>query len=205
MKYARILGLLAVAAAAMMAFAASASATTLTSNGSLYTSTIHASSEGGHVTLTNTGSGITISCASTVSSTVQSHSDTTTAVGPISALSFTGCTGGWTVTANVFGSLEVHTDASDPNGTSGNGTLTSTGATVSAFSHVLGITCRYKTENTDIGTLTGSKTTGGTATLDVHASIPWHNGSPFCGTSDSTWVGSYLVETPDNLNVDHPQ
>ena len=74
MKYAKMLGLLAVAAAALMAFAGVASATTLTSpSGTTYTSTIKATSEG-TTTLHNSSLGIAVSCEeSTVEGKVEKH------------------------------------------------------------------------------------------------------------------------------------
>lgn len=194
MKHLKILGLLAVAAAAMMAFAANASATTVTGNGASYTGAIVASNEGGHVSLHNPAA--KIECSSLVEGTSLTHGDTVTAEGAITKLEFTGCTGGWTVTANTNGTLIAHATSG------GNGTLTSTGATVTAVNDIIGITCRYVTSATDVGTLTGSTTTGGTATLDISASIPFHSGSPFCGTAPSAWTGSYSVSTPMSLNLD---
>jgi hypothetical protein len=184
MKYVKILGLLAVAAAALMAFAASASATTVTSpTGSKTTPTIHAVSEGGHVVLAN--SNANIECASTVEGTVESHGEGVTARGRITALTFSSCTNGWTVTVDNLGGLEAHW-------TSGyNGTVTSSETTVSATLHTIfgTIHCRYLTSNTDIGTLTG----GNPATLDISASIPFHSGGGLCGSGNSAWSGKYLL------------
>jgi hypothetical protein len=195
----KILGLLAATAAAMMAFAANASATTVTSNGASYTGSFHASSEG-HVDFHVAPSKIL--CPSTFTGTIETHSAAGTAHGPVSSLSFFNCTGGWTVTVEKAGRLEFHTDPNDPTGTSGNSTLTSSGATITAFNHPLGISCRYKTENTHIGTLRGSNTTGGHATLDIVASVPFHAGSPFCGPGAAVWTGSYTFDAPSNLNID---
>ena len=66
MKYVKMLGLLAVAAAALMAFAGTASATTVTSGGVTYTGEIAASAEG-HAVLDNPIA--KIECASTVAGT----------------------------------------------------------------------------------------------------------------------------------------
>jgi hypothetical protein len=199
MKYMKMLGLMAVAAAAMMAFSAVASATVVTSPaGTAYTSTIKAASEGTHVKLTGP-LGIAVECASTVEGKVNSHGAGVTAVGTISSLTFTGCTNGYTATAlkngaGNFGTLEVHTL------TNGNGTLTSTLSEVTVTTP-LGFNCIYKTNATDIGTLTGSKTTGKTATLDINAAtIPRTGHSAFCGASGS-WTGNYLVSTPDYLDI----
>jgi len=192
MKYVKILGLLAVAAAALMAFAASASATTLTSpTGTTYTGAIHADNEGTHVTLDNPIANI--ECHSTVSGNVEQHGPGVTVKGNIT-VTFTSCTEGWHVTVLNSGNLEVHKKA----GTTYDGTLTSNNAEVSAT--VSGITCVYGTSATDVGTLTG----GTTPTLDIEAKIPVLTGksSIFCGTSATTWTGSYTVTTPGSLYVD---
>jgi len=193
MKYMKMLGLLAVAAAALMALAATASATVVTSNGSSYTGTISASSEGA-TTLDGVAD---ITCQkSTVNGTLESHGSSVTAEGPIGKkeLTFTECNQHVTVSAE--GSLIAHATSN------GNGTLTSSNAAVVVVITSLGLTCEYTTSNTDIGTLTGSTTTKGHATLDIDSSpIPRTGGSFFCGSS-SEWTGSYTVTTPSNLNLD---
>ena len=126
---------------------------------------------------------------------VSTHGSGVTVSGPISALSFTGCTGTWTVSVTNGGSLEAHATGG------GNATLTSSAATVVAVNDSLGITCRYKTENTDIGTLTGAASSTSHATLDISASIPFHSGSIFCGSGASAWTGSYTVTTPKGAIV----
>ena len=180
---------MAVAAASIlwMAMAGTAAASTLTSPaGTVYTSTISAEGEG-HVVLDNPIA--KIECASTVSGSVESHGASVTAGGKITSLAFTGCTNSWHVTVVSAGSLEVHA-------TSGaNGTLTSSGATVEATR--FGVTCRYATNNTDIGTFTG----GSPATLDISASIPFHSGSFLCGAGATSWTGSYEVTTPTSLTL----
>ena len=197
MKYAKMLGLLAVAAAALMAFAGVASATTLTSPaGTTYTSTIKAASEG-TTTLHNASLGVSVSCtASTVEGTVSKHGSGVTAGGNISTLTFTGC-GADTVTVLANGSLEVHNISGGTNGT-----LTSTGAQITIKNGSTGVSCTYTTNGTDIGTLTSSATTGKTATLDIASSIiPRTGDSILCG-SKGEWTGSYVVNTPDSLLVD---
>jgi hypothetical protein len=207
MKYVKILGLLAVAAAALMAFAASASATTVTSpTGTAATLTtgsgethkkgtqIHAISEEGavagtsHVLLHN--SNASIQCNSTVEGDLESQGAGVTAKGEIDILTFTNCTNGWTVTVDVRGSLEVHWVG--PSGY--NGTLTSSGATVTAVLHTIfgDITCRYATNATHIGTVTG----GNPATLHIEAAIPFHSGGGLCGSGVSNWTGKYVTTGP---------
>jgi hypothetical protein len=201
MKYAKMLGLLAIAAAALMAFAGVASATTLTSPaGTTYTSTIKAASEG-KTTLHNASLGVSVSCEeSNVEGKVESHGSGVTAGGKVTTLTFTKC-GADTVTVLAPGSLEVH----NISGTS-NGTLTSVGAEITIKNAATGVSCTYKTgpapSATDIGTLTSSATTGKTATLDIASSIiPRSGDSILCG-SKGEWTGSYVVNTPDSLLVD---
>jgi len=123
-------------------------------------------------------------------------SSTTTVVGNIETLTFTSCNA--TVTVLKKGTLEVHTQSESPNN---NGTLTSSGAEVTV--QFLGTHCIFSTNNTDLGTLTGSTTTGSNATLDISATIPRTGGSSgaFCG-STAAWTGAYKVTSPATLNVD---
>jgi hypothetical protein len=202
MKYAKMLGLLAVAAAAMMAFAGSASATTLTGSGgtTLGVGTkIHAVNEG---TVTLDG-GVVITCTeSTVEGEVTVAGDAThTAKGTNTTLTFGGCN--HTVTVLTPGTLEVHTEGATANN---NGTLTSSGAKITVITHsfILGTAhCIYETNNTDIGRVTGSGTTHSTATLDIDsAAIPIVNTDEICGFGTAEWTGSYSVTTPDYLDVD---
>lgn len=190
MKYVKMLGLLVVAAVALMAFAGSALATTVTGPGGDTTPTIHAVNEGTHVSLHN--SIANIECKSTAHGEVE-HYVSGTPTGKITALSFTECTGGWVVHVDAPGSLEVHHIV----GTT-NGTLTSSGATVTATR--FGVSCRYATNNTDIGTVTGHKGPNGEATLDIEANIPFHGGSFLCGGATAAWTGSYT--TTETLDVE---
>lgn len=197
MKYIKIMGLLAVAAAALMAFAGSASATTLTApSGTVFTGTLEASAEG-HVVLDNPIA--KIECASTVKGAVTQHGTGVTVKGTIAKedLTFTGCTNSWHVTVVSPGTLEIH----NISGTH-DGTLTSSGATVESTR--FGITCRYATNATHIGRLTGAPAINEPehATLDISAGIPFHGGSGLCGEGNTTWTGSYTVTTPTNLSVD---
>ncbi|MGN6256685.1 MAG: hypothetical protein ACTHN3_02900 [Solirubrobacterales bacterium] len=194
MKYVKMLGLFALAATALMAFAANASATTLTSPpGTTYTGTIVAESEG-ETTLTNTNIGLKVQCpVSKVEGPVQQHGTGVTVKGNITSLTYENCTNGYTVTVLEAGSLEIHATSG------GNGTLTSSGAKITIHTP-LGFSCTYTTSGTDIGTLTGKDTEH--ATLDIGSStISRTADSSLCGTS-ATWTGSYTVVTPSNLTVD---
>ena len=198
MKYAKMLGLLAVAVTALMAFAGVASATILTSPaGTTYTSTIKATSTESSLD----GAFVTVTCKhSAVEGKVESHGAGVTAGGKISSLTFTECN--FPTTVKKAGSLEIHTTkVTDANGevtepVNGNGTLTSTGAEIEIATSVG--TCIFTTSATDVGTVTG----GTTAKLDIaSAKIPRTGGNFLCGSS-GTWTGSYTINTPDTLLVD---
>ena len=188
-----MLGLLAVAAAALMAVAGSASATGLTtSTGATYSGPIHASAGTGELH----GEAFTVHCTgSTVSANVTTQSSTTTVHGPVTALSFSNCN--FPVTVLKTGTLIAHTKTTVNDG---NGTLTSDGAEITIHGP-FGINCIFTTKETDIGTLTGSKNTKGTAKLDIDSSlIPRTGHSAFCG-ANGEWTGSYTVSTPDYLDI----
>ncbi|HEX5526105.1 MAG TPA: hypothetical protein VFX44_02770 [Solirubrobacterales bacterium] len=211
MKYLKMLGLAAIAAGALMAFAGAgtASATELTcSAGVMCTAptTIHATSEG-HATLDSPIGNI--SCEGTVSGEANTGSSTTTVSGG-GTVSFFNCTEGATVHVLANGTLEIHTEyTKEADGhetqnaaSTGNGTLTSTGTEVTV--EFRGFHCIFRTKETDIGTVTGSKNNAGkTATLDINGRIPAVGGRSgiFCG-STSPWTGSYLITTPDYLDID---
>lgn len=182
MKYAKMLGLLAVAAAALMAFAGVASASTLTSPaGTTYTSTINASAG----TTELHGLFTSVSCTgSTVSGKVEQHG-AKNAGGKVSKLTFSGCSD--PVTVGKTGSLEI----------TSSGTVYSSGAEVEIETSV-GL-CVFTTSNTDVGTLTESDSSHGVLDIDS-ASIPRTDGSFFCGSSGE-WTGSYTVTSPSTLSV----
>jgi hypothetical protein len=194
MKYVKMLGLLAVAATAVMAFAAeTAPAAVVTSpKGTTYTSTIKAASEK-QVEIVGPLN-IKLQCQSGFEGKIEKHGAGVTAAGNITNLTFTECAESYGVKVLSNGSLEFHVTGG------GNGTVTSSGAEITVITP-LGFNCIYKTSATDIGTLTGSSTTGKTATLDVHAfALPRTGHSAFCGGSGE-WNGSYLINTPDFLDL----
>ncbi len=174
--------MLAVTAAALMAFAGSASATsvTTTTGGAAATPTIHAVNEGGHLVLAN--SIANIECASTAEGSIESHGAGKAAEGKLSSLSFTGCTNSWHVTITAFGSIAIFWSSGEV------GVLISVGLRITATR--LGVTCNYETNNTTIGTVTG----GNPATVDINASIPIAAGSSaLCGTGNAKLSGSYAT------------
>lgn len=196
MKYVKMLGLAAIAAAALMAFAGPASATILTNGAGAQLgvgTVIHGNAEGTVTLHPPIGD---IECGtSTVGGTIgNAGSASTTVSGNLSTLTFGNCNA--TVTVLKKGSLEVHTKTASADG---NGTLTSNGAEVTVV--FAGFHCIFTTSNTDIGTVTGSKTKA--ATLDIEATIPRTGGSSgvFCG-STAQWTGSYAVSSPATLYID---
>lgn len=193
----KLTGLILATATVLLACAVNASADTSTSPaGTAYTGKVHATSEG-HVVIDNPIA--KIECASTLESEVKAHGYGEDLVLPLSSLTFTGCTNNWTASVQSTGTLEVH-----PIAGTRNGTVTWSGATIT-FTFTSGgstLNCRYKSENTQIGTLTGSQATGGTATIDLSGALPFHSGSIFCGSGATTLTGSYSVGTPDYLDVD---
>ncbi len=203
MKYIKMLGLAAVAAAALMAWVGvgTASATEITCGTTHHTKcavgqVIHASSIGKAVLDAPFGN---VECESTVAGPVTTAgSSTTTASGNITTLDWSNC-GGDTVTTLASGSLEIHTDLDiNPPVTDGNGTLTSTGARVTVIH--LGVHCIYETNKTTIGTVTGSTNTGGHAVLHIKANVPQVSGGFLCGAS-APWTGTYTVTSPKTLEI----
>ncbi|HEX5527552.1 MAG TPA: hypothetical protein VFX44_10210 [Solirubrobacterales bacterium] len=204
MKYLKMLGLAAIAAAALMAFAGAgtASATELTCGSSLCAvgTTFHSVSIGKAVLDAPFGN---VECESTVHGHVTDPgSPTTTAKVELTEIIWTNC-GSDNVVTLAKGTLEIHTEESTPapNVSANNGTVTSTGAEVTV-EHV-GTHCIFKTNGTDLGTLTGSANTGGTPKFDISATIPRSGGRSgvFCGSS-APWTGSYTIDAPMTGNVD---
>jgi hypothetical protein len=186
MNYLKMLGTAVLAMVAVTALAGSASATSLTSpQGTTYTSTFKAQSS--HLQMH--GSFTTVTCSSSaVEGKLETHGSSVTAGGKLSSLTFSGCN--YSVTVLKAGSVQVHSG----------GTVTSSGAEVKAHTSVG--ECVFTTNATDVGTGTGTKTTGGNAVLDIPSvTIPRTGGSFFCGSS-ATATGSYTVTTPSTLFLD---
>jgi hypothetical protein len=192
MKLTKLFGVVAVAAMALMAFASSASATTLEIKGVAQTTdvTLEATLEESAL-LTDTAKSFANTCTS---STVKGSDSTktlgTVVEGPVSTLSFSGCTHEKVVVNNP-GTLSV-----ERIGVTTNGTVRSSGANLTVPGTIGGslvsLTCT--TNNTDIGTLTGVKE--GSATMDI-------NGVINCGffLPSAKWEGKYKVTSPANLGV----
>jgi hypothetical protein len=181
----KMLGLLAIAAAALMTWAGIASATVPTSSGSTHTSTFKATS----TSHSFHGSFITFSCASAgFEGKFETHGGAVTAEGNLTKWYFSECNYG--VTVKKAGRLIVHVTSG------GNATLTSTGAEFVYHSSVG--ECVLSTHSTDIGTFTG----GTGAKLDIDGlPIPRTGGNFFCGGSIE-WTANYTFSTPSNLSFD---
>jgi len=221
MKRIKMLGLASVAVAVLTAFvgASTASATVLcktSATTSCPAGWAMAKGEKLHVVLETGGSSVlteeapehtvkAIVCtASTVEGEVTSAgSATETVKANVTALTFTGCTspklGGTACTFTTLkgGTLEAHANSG------GNGTLTSSGTemTTSCNSIFGSIHCIFTTNNTNIGTVNGTPTTGKTATLKVfEALLTQVATSPLC-PEKAGWDGEYEITTPDTLSI----
>jgi len=196
MNYLKTLGFAAVAAAALIAFlgAGTASATVLCTNTPSpgthcarkegVNQILDASGQGALVFLTTSGTTVSTCTEGTIKSKITNAGSTTETVkGNMDGLTWGGCTTTTDTLAN--GTLEVHHESGTDNGT-----VTSSGSEVTI--RFLGVSCRYKTNNTDIGTLTG----GNPATLDIEAIVPPGPGNPLGCPDHLVWKGDYTFTTP---------
>ncbi len=185
----RIVFGLTVLSAMALAFATTASATTLEVGGTAKNSevTVEATlASGSSGLLTDTFGVAAITCTS---STVKGHTSSpftgTTVGGPLTALSVGACSEGLT-TVDTAGSFTI-----ERIGTTTNGTVRSTGAKITAPSFFGVLTCT--TSNTDIGTLTG--VASGKGKLDINAVIS-------CTVIGTTKLSAtYTVTSPEGLGV----
>ena len=198
MKYLKMLGLAAVAAAALTAFlgagTASAESTELFAGATTLSSgaTIDSSlTTGTSALLSDTSGELADTCKG---STVEGKTTNTTGspiTGSISNLTWSTCA--FTTKTITNGSLDITKIA----GTN-DGTVTGTGSEVTVL--VFGfIDCVYGTgAGTHLGTLDG--VTSGNATLDIKATINLVSGGFGCPET-TKWVANYTVTTPAALNV----
>jgi hypothetical protein len=212
MKYIKMLGLAAVAAAALTAFlgAGTASATVLceTNATSNCGAAWHVNGNTNLVFSAETSIalrgplGIIISTctASTVEGLTTTGSSGTTVSGNITKLTFENCNRATTVSSSTTGSLEVHHLAGTDNGTV---TSSDTTVLIHEVPSPFPSTCAYLTNATDIGTLTGKDHPGnltlGTPTFDIAATIPTETS----GCPNGTWEGKYKYTgiTPFNVSA----
>ena len=188
MKYTKMLGLLAVAAVALMAVAGTASATITSPAGTVYNGKLHLTG-----TETTLHGSVTLTCKhSTIEGTVANGATTV----PLTTFTFNECGPDTYITIKP-GYLRIES----------NGTVFSEGAevTVSVHRTVLGFPitthCIYNTAvnpGTDIGTLVE----GNNATLNIgSAAIPRTPTDGACGET-SVLTGDFHVITPNPLTVD---
>jgi hypothetical protein len=199
MKHLKMLGLLVMAAASLMAFAGGASAATFTSpTGTAYTGAFSMSLEGS--ALLKAGFAELTCTTGTISGQFTTNDDTHVS-GPINSVSFgseaTPCTspqGKPTVkTISSFGTLTI---------AKGTHAVTATGVDVTYA--VLGITCVYGFgTGTALGTATNT-TVGGAdrVTLAINAKIPGTPENGFFCANPATWTANYVVTTPSPSFVD---
>jgi len=198
MKYLKMLGLAAVAAMALMAFAGSASATTFEIAGVAQNKSVAIEATlkaGTSAILKDEAKTTTDTCTSSeVKGATEINEETGTKFtggvvgGKVSSLTFTNCT--HTTTVIAPGSLHI-------NWTSGtNGTVKSFGAKVTVVSTFFGASAICDTgAGTNIGTFTGVAKSTEHATIDINATIN-------CGIlGNSSWTGTYTVTSPTGLGA----
>jgi len=188
MKYIKILSLMAVAAAALMAFAGTASATIIEeSNGTQLLKGTQIESTGTNAVLKAGFSTVECSHSEVDGKTSNNGGAGETVEGNINNLSFSGCN--MTVTVLKKGKLIVHHTSGS------NGTVTSEGAEVTVNNH--SVSCTYGTTSaTNIGNLAG----GSPAKLTASASLTRVAGGFLCA-NPATWTATYTVTTPTSLLV----
>ena len=194
MKYVKMLGLAAVAAAALMALVGvgTASATTLTGvEGKVLAkgSTIHANfvSTKTQPKATLTTEFKNIECEESTVSGVTTNETGETVNGEVKSLTFSKCN--CEVKVLKTGTLSINASS----------VLKSSGAEVTATcSTIFGsVHCIYATSNTELGSLKG----GTTATLEISSKdIPRLSTNGLCDPT-ANWDANYSVDNPDTLNV----
>jgi len=182
----KMIGLLIVAAASLMAFVSSASATAILtfSAGTEYTGEIHATIKPG--TTLALSAGISDTCTEgTLLSDVETN-NTTHASGKLTKLSFGSGATPCTKTTNVLknGKLTI----------SDKGTVIASENEVTVFD--LGVSCIY---GGAAGTSIGDLTPGAPAHIDINTTeLPKISGGFLCA-SKGTWTGTFIVTTPKSL------
>jgi hypothetical protein len=189
MKHLKMLGLAVMAAAALMAFAGSASANPVLTSpaGTDYTGELNATASS---SLLLKAGFANITCTeSTVSGKVETN-NTTHAAGKITTLSFNIC-GSATVKTLTNGALTV----------APGGAVSGSGSEVTVAIDSLNVSCVYGTKTgTALGTLkSGTSTTD--ATMTINANLPLISGGFACA-NPANWSGSYTVTKPTPLIVD---
>jgi hypothetical protein len=184
MRSLRILGIAVMAMAALLALGGSALASTVTSpTGTAYTGKLKGTSIG-HGVLHNPIA--KIECNVVIEGEIGKHGKGVTAEGTATNVTIGPCTNNWHVTTAAMGTVIAHWTGGY------NGTIVSDGATVETTR--FGVTCRYVTNNTSLGVATG----GNPGSMDLEAFIPFHGGSPLCGSGATRLTGNGTT-TPEAL------
>lgn len=154
--------------------------------GTPYTGTIKAESEGA---TKFDGSFSTVECSkSSFEAKIEAH-DPSFAEGKVSGLAFGECN--YPVEVLKPGSLQIHT------GKENSGTATWIGAEIRIKSS-LG-DCAYLMSGVDVGVITDSSLTKGNATLDLTSAKLTRLGGKVSCSASATWTGSYKIPTPSTL------
>jgi len=199
MKHLKMLGLFAMAAAALMAFAGSASAQTLTApTGTTYTGALSSSLEGS--ALLKAGFAEITCTTGTVAGSVTTNNNTE-ASGSITEVSFSNCKEGQTVdTLSSTGTLTI---LKSTHAVSGTGTEVTTA--VGGISCVYGLgatsTALGTATNTEVETKAEEKPKEDRVTLAISAKLPKISGGFLCA-SPATWTANYVVTSPAGSFLD---
>jgi hypothetical protein len=200
MKHMKILGLAAIVAIALMAFAGTASATVLCKEaitsgcaaaGKAYPAGafIKRSLEGSSITESGETTFDTCTGSQFTSEIKSGGSSSTTVSGPNTTVDFDNCAN--EVHTISLGSLEIHHIAGTDNGV-----VTTSGVVVGKT--LFGTNCRYESgTGLHLGTLTGSHN----ATLHVNAIVKGVTGNSFICPSTPTWTATFRVTSPVPLYV----
>jgi hypothetical protein len=197
MKYVKMLGLAAVAAMALMAFAGAGTAsasvlcktatnpcTSAYPNGETIEGTLEKETT---ATLRNTETSIVNTCTgSSVKGSLTNGSSTVTAKGSVTAanLTWSGCSASGTATVTP-GELEIHAT------TNGNGTVTAKGFAVTQI--FAGLSCSYTAgTGVDLGTYNEAA-----KTINVNVVVNKDsNHSAFLCPSTAVWEAKYVITSP---------
>ncbi|MGN6200913.1 MAG: hypothetical protein ACTHNY_00715 [Solirubrobacterales bacterium] len=192
MKHLKMLGLLVMTTASLMAFASSASAAPVLTSpaGVEYTGEIHATMEPRTSSIMKAG--IEDTCTETTVKGTVTVNNATHAEGPATVIS-NGSAG--TPCSRHMATLKTGSLA-----IADNGTVSAANNEVTINDTSLGISCVYgggSSPGTNIGTLTG----GSPAKLAVNTTkMKKISGSFFCA-SEGTWTANYVVTTPSTLLI----
>jgi hypothetical protein len=206
LKYLKIIGLVAVAAMAMMAFAGSASATVLCNNNLSTTACSSKVAAGTLIESSLTGSSVLKSGETTLntctggkftSEVSNAGSSTTTVSGPNKTIDFEGCVSTvHTKSSCEFcehvanGTLEIHHIAGTDNGT-----VTASGVVIT--NTIFGTSCIYQSGvGKDLGTLVG----GNPASLNINITVTELTPKAICPDTP-TWTATFKVTSPTPLYV----